>query len=190
MKFEKLPIADVVRITPLRRQDNRGYFSEVFRDDLFREHVADVSFLQENQSLSLEVGTVRGLHFQLEPFAQGKLVRCIAGAIYDVAVDIRQGSPTFGQWVGAELSGENGEQLWIPPGFAHGFKTLRPSTLIHYKVTALYSAAHDRGLRWDDPAIGIAWPDSSGQVVLSEKDRVQPLLADLPSSFVYQASGS
>lgn len=187
MKFERLAIPEVVRITPLRRQDNRGYFSEVFRDDLFRENVADMSFIQENQSLSLETGTVRGLHFQLEPFAQGKLVRCIAGAIYDVAVDIRIGSPTFGQWVGAELSEDNGDQLWVPAGFAHGFKTLRPATLIHYKVTALYSAAHDRGLRWDDPAIGITWPDSAGDVVLSDKDKVQPLLADLPPSFVYRA---
>ncbi len=186
MKFERQAIMDVVRITPDRKQDHRGYFAEVYKDDWFRQTIADVTFVQDNQSLSVEEGTVRGLHFQLEPFAQGKLVRCLAGAIYDVAVDIRQGSPTFGKWVGVELSAENGDQLWIPAGFAHGFATLRPDTLIHYKVTAPYSAAHDRGLRWDDPAIGVDWPVAAADAVLSDKDRAQPLLADLPAYFHYQ----
>jgi dTDP-4-dehydrorhamnose 3,5-epimerase len=183
MKFEQFSIPSVFKITPKRIGDDRGYFSEVFKDQWFRDNVADVTFVQDNQSLSAEVGTVRGLHFQLEPFAQGKLVRCIAGAIFDVAVDIRVGSPTYGKWVGAELSADNGEQLWVPAGFAHGFATLQPSSIIHYKVTAPYSLEHDRGLRWDDPDIGIAWPIDMATAVLSAKDKVQPLLADLPQSF-------
>lgn len=185
MKFRPLSLPEVAVITPKRIGDSRGYFSEVFKDEWFREHVADVTFVQDNQSLSAEVGTVRGLHFQLAPFAQGKLVRCLAGAIFDVAVDIRSGSPTYGQSVAVELSEENGDQLWIPPGFAHGFATLRPNTLIHYKVTAAYRAEHDRGVRWNDPAFGIDWPVSSETAILSAKDREQPLFKDLPVSFVY-----
>ena len=184
MNFERLAIPDIVKIVPVRFGDNRGYFSEVFKDGWFREAIADVTFVQDNQSLSATVGTVRGLHFQLEPFGQGKLVRCIKGAIFDVAVDIRQGSPTYGQWVAAELSADNGAQLWIPVGFAHGFATLEPDTIIHYKVTAPYSAKDDRGLLWNDPDIGIDWP-FKGDAVLSEKDKVQPRLAELAPSFTY-----
>ena len=185
MKLSKLAIPEIVKITPARFGDARGYFSEVFKDQWFRDNVSDTTFVQDNQSLSSAVGTVRGLHFQLAPFAQGKLVRCLAGAIFDVAVDIRVGSPTYGQWVGAELTPENGGQLWIPPGFAHGFATLLPDTVILYKVTAPYSAADDRGLLWNDPEIGIEWPIEAGQAMLSEKDKVQPRLADLPPSFSY-----
>lgn len=188
MNLNRLSISEVVKIDPRRFGDSRGYFSEIFKDSWFREQVADVAFVQDNESLSATVGTVRGLHFQLEPFGQGKLVRCIKGAIYDVAVDIRTGSPTFGQWVGAELSAENGSQLWIPVGFAHGFMTLQPDTVIHYKVTAPYSAQHDRGLLWNDPEIGIVWPIAGGEAVLSDKDKVQPALADLPPSFTYVPS--
>lgn len=187
MQFERLAIPDVVKIMPARFGDNRGYFSEVFKDGWFRENIADVSFVQDNQSLSATVGTVRGLHFQLEPFGQGKLVRCIQGRIFDVAVDIRQGSPTYGKWVGAELSADNGAQLWIPVGFAHGFMTLEPDTVLHYKVTAPYSAKDDRGLLWNDAEIGIDWP-LEGDAVLSDKDKAQPRLADLPPSFDYSAS--
>ncbi|WP_137157243.1 dTDP-4-dehydrorhamnose 3,5-epimerase [Rhizobium sp. FKL33] len=184
MQAERLLLDGVFKITPQKFGDNRGYFSEVFKAGWFRENVADVDFVQDNQSLSAEAGTVRGLHFQLDPFAQGKLVRCIAGSLFDVAVDIRLGSPTYGQWVGATLSADNGEQLWIPAGFAHGFATLEPDTVIHYKVTAPYSAAHDRGLLWNDPDIGIAWPEAAlKNAVLSDKDRKQPRLADLPPSF-------
>jgi dTDP-4-dehydrorhamnose 3,5-epimerase len=185
MNFQPLAIPDIVKITPARFGDSRGYFSEVFKDRWFRDNIADVSFVQDNQSLSAVAGTIRGLHFQLEPFAQGKLVRAIAGAIFDVAVDIRTGSPTYGQWVGAELSAENGDQLWIPAGFAHGFATLTPDTIIHYKVTAPYSAADDRGLLWNDPAIGINWPVAEKDAILSEKDAKQPKLADLPPAFHY-----
>lgn len=177
-----------MKVTPLRIADNRGYFSEIFKMAWFYENISDVTFLQDNQSLSVQAGTVRGLHFQLEPFAQGKLVRAIAGRIFDVAVDIRIGSPSYGKWVGAELSADNGEQLWIPPGFAHGFATLEPNTIIHYKVTAPYSAAHDSGLRWNDPTIGIVWPLSSGKALLSDKDKAQPFLKDLPPCFNYKSS--
>jgi dTDP-4-dehydrorhamnose 3,5-epimerase len=188
MHHHPLAIPEVVKITPARFGDSRGYFSEVFKERWFRDNIADVAFVQDNQSLSAAKGTVRGLHFQLEPFAQGKLVRAIAGAIFDVAVDIRVGSPSFGQWVAAELSAENGDQLWIPSGFAHGFATLQPDTIIHYKVTAPYSAADDRGLLWNDPAIGIAWPVAEAEAVLSDKDRKQPRLAELPPSFHYVPS--
>lgn len=183
MKFEHLPLPGLVKIIPTRLGDHRGYFSEVFKLEDFRRNVADVAFVQENESLSATVGTVRGLHFQLEPFAQGKLVRCLAGSIFDVAVDIRVGSPTFGQWYGTELSKANGEQLWVPAGFAHGFATLQPDSVISYKVTAPYSAENDRGLLWNDPEIGIKWPLPLDNAVLSDKDKKQPALADLPPSF-------
>jgi dTDP-4-dehydrorhamnose 3,5-epimerase len=184
VQVEALAIADVKRLKPKRFGDERGYFSELFKADWFRETVADVSFVQDNESLSKQMGTIRGLHFQLDPFAQGKLVRCTQGALLDVAVDIRNGSPTFGHWVSLELSAENGEQLWIPAGFAHGFMTLAPDTVINYKVTARYSAEHDRGLKWNDPAIGILWPEMDG-FLLSEKDTRQPLLSELPACFEY-----
>jgi dTDP-4-dehydrorhamnose 3,5-epimerase len=185
MEFEPLELAGVVKITPRRIGDERGYFSEVFRDAWFRETIADVTFVQDNQALSQHAGTVRGLHFQLEPMAQGKLVRCDAGRIFDVAVDIRTGSPTFGQWVGVELSARNGDQLWVPAGFAHGYATLEPASIIHYKVTAPYSPQHDRGLQFDDPSIGILWPVDPAKAVLSQKDRAQPKLSDLPVCFTY-----
>ena len=185
MQIERLQLAGLARIIPKRLGDHRGYFSEVFRDDWFRQNVSDIVFVQDNESLSATSGTVRGLHFQLDPFAQGKLVRCIAGKIFDVAVDIRVGSPTFGQWYGLELSMENGEQLWIPAGFAHGFATLAPDCVISYKVTAPYSALSDRGILWNDPQIGIKWPVPLEQVVLSDKDKMQPKLVDLPPSFQF-----
>lgn len=183
MKCESLPLSGLILIEPARFGDNRGYFSEVFKEEWFRKNVADVGFVQDNESLSAIKGTVRGLHFQLAPFAQGKLVRCISGKIYDVAVDIRVGSPSYGRWFGLELSMENGRQLWIPAGFAHGFATLVPDCVISYKVTAPYSAAGDKGLLWNDPAIGIAWPLLLDRAVLSDKDKVQPTLANLPAYF-------
>lgn len=179
MDLEYFPLAGIVRIVPVRFGDRRGYFSEVFRDLWFRENVADVTFVQENQSFSAASGTVRGLHFQLGPFAQGKLVRCVAGAIFDVAVDIRRGSPSYGRWVGAELSAANGAQIWLPAGFAHGFVTLEPGTVVQYKVTAPYSARDERGVSWNDPDIGIAWPVAESDAVLSDRDRALPRLADL-----------
>lgn len=183
MDFRELPIAGLLEITPARFGDARGYFSELFRIDRFRDHAGPVDFVQENQSLSAAVGTIRGLHFQTEPMAQGKLVRCAAGAIFDVAVDLRRGSPTFGHWAAVELTPELNNQLWIPAGFAHGFCTLKPGSVVVYKVTNYYSPENDKGLAWDDPQIGIAWPAAADAATLSAKDRSQPALADLPAFF-------
>lgn len=180
MQFQTYDLSGPALIIPNRIGDARGYFMEAFKDAWFREHIADVGFVQDNQSLSAQVGTIRGLHYQEEPVAQGKLVRCLKGSIYDVAVDIRPGSTTFGQWIGAELSAENAHQLWVPAGFAHGFCTLLPDTEVFYKVTNPYSREHDRGLAFDDPEIGIVWPIDIATAVLSDKDRVQPKLAALP----------
>jgi dTDP-4-dehydrorhamnose 3,5-epimerase len=163
--------------------DKRGYFAETFRRDFFAENCGDFSFVQDNESLSARVGTIRGLHFQTPPHAQGKLVRCTAGALFDVAVDIRVDSPTYGQWVSEVLTPGNGKQLWVPPGFAHGFCSMEPDTTISYKVTDYYSAQSDKGLAWDDPAIGIVWPDVANPETLSAKDARQPRLADLPIYF-------
>lgn len=185
MRIEISAIEGIVAITPPRFGDHRGYFSEVFKDAWFRENVADVTFIQDNESLSAQTGTVRGLHFQIPPFAQGKLVRCLAGRIMDVVVDIREGSPSFGKWLSQELSPENGMQLWVPAGFAHGFATLEPNSVISYKVTAPYSPQHDRGIAWNDPAIGIRWPFDERDMVSSDKDKTLPRLTDLPSHFSY-----
>ncbi|TCR71855.1 dTDP-4-dehydrorhamnose 3,5-epimerase [Rhizobium sp. BK376] len=185
MKFERLSIPDVVLIKPSKFGDTRGYFMETYRQDLFAEQIGPMTFLQDNQSKSVEAGTVRGLHFQLDPMSQGKLVRCIAGALLDVAVDIRKGSPTYGKWVSAELTCDNGLQLWVPPGFAHGFCTLVANTEISYKVTNYYSPENDRGLRWDDPIIAIDWPVKSEDAVLSTKDAEQPSLSALGDCFFY-----
>ncbi|UWU28813.1 dTDP-4-dehydrorhamnose 3,5-epimerase [Rhizobium sp. WSM1274] len=184
LKVEQLKIGDVKRITPTKFGDSRGYFSEVFKDSSFRTNLVDVSFVQDNEAFSAQPGTVRGLHFQLPPFAQGKLVRCLRDALLDVAVDIRHGSPTYGKWVSVELSPENGSQLWVPVGFAHGFVTLQPDTIISYKITAPYSAEHDCGVRWNDAEIGIEWPQMDAYV-LSDKDNKQPLLSELPKYFQF-----
>lgn len=186
MDSRTFAIAGPVLFTPQRHGDARGYFAETFRADAFARACGAADFVQENQSLSARVGTVRGLHFQTLPQAQGKLVRCVAGAVFDVAVDLRHGSPTFGRWISAELSGEGLEALWVPPGFAHGFCTLTPDTLVSYKVTDYYNPADDKGVLWNDPAIGIAWPDCADPEALSAKDRVQPRLADLPAYFAYE----
>ena len=183
MEFRTFDIAGPLLIQPKRIGDARGWFSETFRADLFEQHAGPVQFVQHNQSMSASRGTVRGLHFQLEPMAQGKLVRCLTGAILDVVVDIRRSSPTFGRHVSAELTADNGHQLWVPPGFAHGFVTLAENTEIFYLVTAYYSPSHDRGLFWNDPALGIDWRIEEGEAQLSDKDRKQPRLADLPELF-------
>jgi dTDP-4-dehydrorhamnose 3,5-epimerase len=179
MHFERFDISGPALIKPKLIGDSRGYFMEAWKEAWFREHIEDVGFVQDNQSLSAQVGTIRGLHYQDAPVAQGKLVRCLKGAIFDVAVDIRPGSATFGQWVGATLSAENAEQLWVPEGFAHGFCTLEPDTIVFYKVTNPYSKDHDRGLAFDDPDIGIDWPIDLSAAMLSDKDRVQPSLNSL-----------
>ena len=175
-------------IFPERFGDVRGYFVETFRADLFEAKIGRFTFVQDNRSFSARVGTVRGLHYQLRPRAQGKLVSCPEGALLDVAVDIRAGSPTYGQSVLTELSAENACQLWIPPGFAHGFCTLRPDTVINYKVTDFRSPEHERGLAWDDPSLGIDWRIKPEDAILSEKDRTHPKLADIDANFVYVAN--
>jgi len=179
MHLKRFNISGPALIRPKVIGDSRGYFMEAWKDAWFRESVEDVGFVQDNQSMSAQVGTIRGLHYQLAPFGQGKLVRCLRGSIFDVAVDIRPGSDTFGQWVGETLTADGGEQLWVPEGFAHGFCTLEPDTIVFYKVTNPYSKDHDRGLAFDDPEIGIEWPIDLQDAVLSDKDKVQPKLASL-----------
>lgn len=186
MDFHYLDLPGPVLIEPGRIADERGYFSEIFREDLIREHIGQFNFVQENQSLSVREGTVRGLHFQIGPFEQGKLVRCLAGRIFDVVVDLRRGSPHFGKWVACELSADKGNQIWIPPGFAHGFCTLEPDCVVCYKVTAYYNADCDCGVRWNDPEIGIDWPDIADPATLSGKDQIQPTLAQLPTYFSFK----
>ncbi len=183
MDFREFEIPGPVAITPRKFGDQRGYFTELFRQDAFEHHVGPVPFVQENQSLSAKVGTLRGLHFQTNPAAQGKLVRCAAGAMLDVAVDLRHDSPHFGRWIAVELTADANNQLWVPPGFAHGFVTLVPDVVVAYKVTSYYSAAHDAGVAWDDPDIAMVWPACLDPDALSAKDRVQPRLADLPPLF-------
>ncbi|NDG47882.1 MAG: dTDP-4-dehydrorhamnose 3,5-epimerase [Rhodospirillales bacterium] len=178
MNLTRFDIAGPVLIEPRRFTDARGFFSEVWKASSHAEIGITTSFVQDNHSLSRLKGTVRGLHFQRPPTAQGKLVRCTRGAILDVAVDIRRGSPSFGKFVAVELSAENGLQLWIPRGFAHGLCTLTEDTEVLYKVDAPYDPATDSAIRFDDPAIGIPWPVPPGEALLSDKDRAAPMLAD------------
>ncbi|WP_442046501.1 dTDP-4-dehydrorhamnose 3,5-epimerase [Novosphingobium sp. YAF33] len=173
-------------IVPRRHGDDRGWFTEVYSEPTFAAEGIGCRFVQDNHSLSAPIFTLRGLHFQTPPRGQDKLVRCIRGRIFDVAVDVRKGSPTWGNWVGAELSAQNGHQLFIPIGFAHGFVTLEPDCEVTYKCSDTYVPDHDGGIRWDDPAIGIDWPIPAGFVPeLSPKDAVQPLLANFDSPFAY-----
>jgi dTDP-4-dehydrorhamnose 3,5-epimerase len=181
--FAKLP--EVRLIEPPRFGDARGFFSETYSQRAFSEAGIDAVFVQDNHSLSAVRGTVRGLHFQAHPFAQDKLVRVVRGRILDVAVDIRQGSPTFGQHVSVEISAEKGNQVLIPIGFAHGLVTLEDNTEVLYKVSDFYSAEHDRGVLWNDPGVGIDWRLGGMEPQLSDKDQRHPLLADLPTYFEY-----
>ncbi len=185
MQVESLAIPDVKIITPRRFGDHRGFFSETYSKPAFDAAGLDLDFVQDNHSLSASVGVLRGLHFQVPPFAQDKLVRVIRGRIFDVAVDIRRGSPTYGRWVAAEISAAAWNQILVPVGFAHGFVTLEPDTEVVYKVTAPYAPEHDRGLAWDDPDLAIAWPLDGIEAILSEKDTRHPRLADLPAAFSY-----
>ncbi|MEW6516337.1 MAG: dTDP-4-dehydrorhamnose 3,5-epimerase [candidate division FCPU426 bacterium] len=178
MKFTPLSLSEVVRIEPRVFSDARGFFMETYHQTRFAEHGLALRFVQDNHSRSAK-GVLRGLHFQREPRSQGKLVRALRGAIFDVAVDIRRGSPTFGRWVGEVLSEENKAMLFIPPGFAHGFCAMADATEVHYKTTDIYSPEHEGGLLWDDPEIGIAWPDIGMEFLLSDKDKRNPRLRDL-----------
>ena len=183
MQFRAFDIDGPIQIVPRKHEDHRGYFSEIFRLNSFAEHAGPVTFVQENQSLSNAPGTIRGIHFQTPPMAQGKLVRCVAGRLLDVIVDLRQGSSTFGRWVSVILSPQDLNQLWVPVGFGHGFCTLEPNSIISYRVTEYYSPEHDKGVAWDDPEIGVDWPSVADPETLSGKDREQPRLADLPAYF-------
>ncbi|SNT63996.1 dTDP-4-dehydrorhamnose 3,5-epimerase [Tardiphaga sp. OK246] len=176
-------IEDIKILIPRSFADARGIFTETYNRQRFREHGIDQDFVQDNQSLSRDTGTVRGLHFQSHPAAQDKLVRVLRGSILDVAVDLRRSSPTYGKWISETLSAENGKQLLVPVGFAHGFCTLEPNTYVLYKVTNFYSAEHDLGLAWDDPDLAIDWPVSTTSAVLSDKDRRQPFFKKLPVHF-------
>lgn len=182
MKFTPTSIPDVVIIEPQVWKDDRGYFYESYNQKLFSEAGIDTSFVQDNQSFS-QRGTLRGLHGQAEPFAQGKLVRVIQGKVLDVAVDIRKGSPTYGKHVSVELSGENFRMLWIPAGFLHGFATLEDQTIFTYKVNNLYSKASEIGVRWNDPDLDIDWTLADEEVILSQKDKELPLFKNFRSPF-------
>lgn len=186
MKFRTFAIDGPIEIVPRKIEDERGYFAEIFRSDRFADHAPTASFVQENQSLSVRVGTIRGLHFQSHPAAQGKLVRCLAGRIFDVAVDLRAGSPTFGKWISVVLSPELCNQLWVPIGFGHGFCSLEPNSVISYRVTSSYSVENDWGVAWDDPDIAVDWPTVADAATLSGKDQKQPRLADLPTYFTME----
>ncbi|WP_373232244.1 dTDP-4-dehydrorhamnose 3,5-epimerase [Cohnella sp.] len=181
VKESKLPGVKVIE--PTVYEDNRGFFMESYNAERMTAQGISTIFVQDNHSLSVQSGVIRGLHYQLEPKAQTKLIRVLAGAIYDVVVDIRRGSPTFGQWEGFELSAANKHQLLVPKGFAHGFCTLTPNSEVLYKVDMLYSAEHDRGIAWNDAALGIDWP--TNDPVLSDKDSRHPLLADAEYNFTY-----
>lgn len=183
MIIERFDIAGPLLLIPARHGDSRGFFSEVFRKDIFEKAAGAFEFVQDNHSRSARRGTLRGLHFQAPPAAQGKLVRVTRGAVLDVAVDIRNGSPTYGRHVAVELTEDNWRQLWVPPGFLHGFLTLTDSTEFLYKVTSYYSPAHDGAVAWNDPDLGIEWPIPEAELTLSEKDRSAQRLRDLPSVF-------
>jgi dTDP-4-dehydrorhamnose 3,5-epimerase len=173
-----------VKVVKMRKfPDRRGFFSETYNEKAFVEAGIVQKFVQDNHVLSVDKGVVRGLHFQLPPFAQDKLVRVIRGSIFDVALDLRKASPTFGKWVSVVLSSEEWNQVLVPVGFAHGFCTLEPNAEVIYKVTNYYSVPHERGVLWNDPALEIPWPVQEDQAVLSDKDQVLPRLADLTEFF-------
>lgn len=183
LEVRSLALAGVLELRPRQIVDERGFFSETWSEAAFKKAGIDLHFVQDNHSLSHDVGVLRGLHFQSPPFAQDKLVRVSRGAVFDVAVDIRPGSPTYRQWAGLRLSAAEWNQLLIPKGFAHGFLALEPDSEVQYKVTVPYSRDHDRAIRFDDPAIGVEWPIDRETLILSDKDRAAPFLADIDSGF-------
>lgn len=185
MQVRPLGLEGVVEIIPAKAGDARGFFSETWSRQRFMDQSLPVDWAQDNQSLSAEKGTLRGLHFQVAPFAQDKLIRVLKGSIFDVAVDLRRGSPTYGKWVSCVLTAEAFNQLLVPRGFAHGFLTLEPATEVFYKVSAPYAPQWDRAIRFDDPAIAIDWPLSGAAPMLSAKDRAAPLLSGIASSIEF-----
>ena len=187
MEIMALEIPEVKVLTPRKFGDHRGFFSETYNKKTLAAEGIEMDFVQDNHSLSAEVGTIRGLHFQTPPFAQDKLVRIAQGSVLDVAVDIRRGSPTYGKFVSAVISAEAWNQILVPVGFAHGLCTLEPDTVVIYKVSNYYAPDHDFGLLWSDPDIGIDWPISEAEAKLSDKDRKQPGLREFNSPFEYRA---
>jgi dTDP-4-dehydrorhamnose 3,5-epimerase len=179
LTVEELAIPGIKVIKTKKFEDSRGFFSETYSRKTFNDAGIDLEFVQDNHALSKAAGTLRGLHYQGHPFAQDKLVRVVSGCILDVVVDIRRSSPTFGRWLSVEISADEWNQILVPMGFAHGLCTLEPNTQVLYKVTNYYSAAHDFGIRWNDPDLNIRWPFPEGQVELSEKDKSQPLFKDV-----------
>jgi dTDP-4-dehydrorhamnose 3,5-epimerase len=185
MQVQKLDIPEVLLITPAKFGDSRGFFSETWNAAKLEAVGFNEHFVQDNHSFSAEVGTIRGLHCQLSPAVQGKLVRVVKGAIWDVAVDIRKGSPTFGKWVAAEISEENWTQIWVPGGFLHGFCTLTPDTEVIYKVTSGYNKEAERAVVWNDPTLALPWPVAPGGEKLSDKDKIAPAFNPDETWFTY-----
>lgn len=185
MEVEWQFIPGVALLRPRIHRDARGLLVETYNERLFHDKVARVHFVQDNVSVSRTKGTVRGLHFQRQPSQQSKLVRVAKGAIRDIAVDLRQGSPTFARHVAVTLTSEGCEQLWIPAGFAHGFCTLEDDTQVSYKIDRLYDPDADAGILWNDPELAISWPVAEANAILSDKDKIMPLLADIAPAFTY-----
>ncbi len=183
MDIEETSIGSVKLLTPVKHGDSRGFFSETYNQQRLFDAGIDLNFVQDNHSLSGPAGTVRGLHFQAPPYAQDKLVRVLRGSIYDVAVDIRRGSPTFGEHVGVTLSADAWTQILVPMGFAHGFCTLEPDTEVIYKVSNYYAPDHDFGIHWQDPALAIDWPIGESAAILSDKDQLLPPLGEIEAPF-------
>ena len=186
MHIDRFDIEDILLINLAKRYDQRGFFSETYRSDLLRAEGVHWEFVQDNHVYSAERGVLRGLHFQIPPHAQGKLVRCTRGAILDVSVDIRRGSPTYGHHVAAQLSAENWKQMWVPPGFAHGYLTLEADSEVIYKVTKYWAPTSERGLAWNDPSLAINWGILPIDVKMADKDRSNPNLAEVESFFQYE----
>ena len=183
MKFERLAIPEVILFTPARFGDSRGFFSETWTARATQDAGVDLEFVQDNHSMSQARGVLRGLHCQLDPHAQGKLMRVSRGSIWDVAVDARHGSPTFGRHVAAELSAANWQQLWIPPGFLHGFVTLEPDCEVIYKTTGYYDKASERAVMWNDPDLALPWPVPADEIQTSDKDKAASRWADMTNWF-------
>ena len=183
LDVRRLELDGLLELRPKRYSDERGFFSEIWRQDQMAEAGIEARFVQDNHSFSVARGVLRGLHFQKPPVGQDKLVRVSRGSIFDVAVDIRRDSPTFGKWAGLVISADEWNQLFVPCGFAHGFVTLEEATEVHYKVSAPYSPEHERAVRFDDPDIGIEWPVEAAALILSDKDRSAPVLAEVETGF-------
>ncbi|MPR08695.1 dTDP-4-dehydrorhamnose 3,5-epimerase [Microvirga tunisiensis] len=187
---ERTDISDVVLLKPRRFGDHRGWFTETYNARSFTQALGSVVFVQDNQAFSAAKGTLRGLHFQRPPEPQAKLIRVLRGSIFDVAVDLRMGSPTYGRWVGETLTADGGEQLFVPRGFAHGYCTLEPDTEVAYKVDGFYAPECDAGLAWNDPTLAIAWPITPEEAILSDKDKKLPAFADFVSPFRYELAAA